>query len=140
VKVVFAGARALPLAPTARYILAELVKLPGGSQVLLRRPKTPGKWPGEFELLVSRLAGILGVSVEWRQPEGIDRSQTYLRDLGMVEDADYVVAFFAQERVMEGGTGHVVEAAWSKLRAVEAYTIGQDGDLIDVGSFDPTEA
>lgn len=135
-RVALAGSRDLPLDRVARYVIGELAKLPEGSTVLLRHPKTKGSQPGGFEQLVHKVATLLNLDVEWCRPEGSDRSQVYLRDLDMVTRADYVVAFFPTP-AMDGGTGHIVEAAWNKGVSIEAWWVQADGSLERIGEYDP---
>ena len=135
-KVALAGSRDLPLDRTAKYVLLRLADLPPGSSVLLRHPKTKGRPPGSFERMCERIAKTLGVRVEWCRPQGEGRSQVYLRDLDMVTRADHAVTFFPTPE-MSGGTGHVVEAAWTRGVAVQAWCITPDGDAERIGEYDP---
>lgn len=137
VRVALAGSRDLPLDRTAAHVLQQLAKLPDGSTVLLRHPKTKGSRPGGFEQLTARLAGVLGITVEWCRPEGSGRGQVYIRDLDMVTKADYAVAFFPTP-AMEGGTGHLVEAAWTKGVSVEAWWVDSNGSAERIGEYDPS--
>ena len=107
------------------------------AKVLLRHPKTQGKPPGGFEHMVAKLAEALGTEVEWCIPEGSERGQVFERDLAMVEKADYVIAFFSTP-ALEGGTGHVVEAAMAKSIPVEAWHVTPDGDAVRIGEYDPS--
>lgn len=133
-RIALAGSRDLPLDRVARHTIPHVSK---AAKVLLRHPKTRSSKPGGFERMVAKLAGILGTEVEWCKPEGSDRSQTYMRDLDMVSKADYVVAYFTVP-TLEGGTGHVVEAAMSKGVPVEAWYVQPDGELERIGEYDPS--
>jgi hypothetical protein len=62
------------------------------------------------------------------------RAGVYNRDIGMVRQASAVFAVFSPDRVMEGGTGHVVKAALDAEVPVEAYTLDEDGTLVLIGS------
>lgn len=135
-RVALAGSRDLPLDRTARHVLSQLTKLPDGSSILLRHPKTKGRPPGGFERMAARIAAPLGIEVLWCRPEGSGREQVYLRDLDMVTRADYAVAFFSTP-AMDGGTGHIVEAAWSKGVSVQAWWIDADGEAERIGEYDP---
>ena len=134
-RVALAGSRDLPLDRTARHVIKRLAELPDGSSILLRHPKTKGAHPGGFEQMVAKIAIILSIDVEWCRPEGMDRAQTFLRDLDMVGRADYVVAYFPTS-LMDGGTGHVVEAAMSKGVSVEGWYVHPDGELERIGEYD----
>lgn len=135
-RVALAGSGDLPLDRTARHVLVRLAELPKGSVIFLRHPKTKGRPPGGFERMCARIAAPLGVKVEWCKPEGQGREQVFLRDLDMVTRADYAVAFFSTPE-MVGGTGHVVESAWSKGVAVQAWWITPDGQAERIGEYDP---
>ena len=108
------------------------------AKVLLRRPKTASRPVGKFERMVARLAETLGTQVEWCAPEGSERGQVFERDLAMVEKADYVIAFFTTP-ALDGGTGHVVEAAMSRGIPVEAWYVMADGEVERIGEYDPTK-
>lgn len=135
-RVALAGSGDLPLDRTARHVLTRLAELPEGSTVFLRHPKTKGRPPGGFERMCARIAEVLGVEVVWCKPEGTGREQVYHRDLDMVTLSDHAVAFFSTPE-MTGGTGHVVEAAWSKGVAVLAYWITPEGEAERIGEYDP---
>lgn len=137
-RVALAGSRDLPLDRTAPHIVKRLAGLPDGSTVFLRHPKTKGGHPGGFEQMVAKIASILGrIEVVWVKPDGVGREQVFLRDLDMVTLADYTVAYFPTP-AMTGGTGHVVEAAWSKAIPVEAWWIDADGEAVRIGEYDPS--
>lgn len=86
--------------------------------------------------MCAKLAKILGVRVEWCQPEGSGLGQAFVRDMEMVTRADYAIAFFPTPE-MTGGTGHVVESAWAKGVAVQAWYVTPDGELERIGEYDP---
>lgn len=131
--VAMAGSHDLPLSKAANGILKVLVGLPPNTKLLLRRGKhTP---PGPFERLVAQLCDSLAIEYEWRRPQEGGRSATYLRDVSMADAADGVIAFFHPERIMDGGTGHLVEKAMDAGRPVWAMTVGDEG-LERVGEID----
>lgn len=134
-RLALAGSGDLPLDRTARHVVPWLTK---ASRVLLRRPKTKGRPPGGFERMTAKLAAILNVEVEWCSPEGSERGQAFLRDLEMVAKADFVVCFFSVPS-LEGGTGHVVDAAMNKGVPVEAWFIDADGEAERIGEYNPFE-
>ena len=135
-KLALAGSRDLPLDLTARHVLQQLVDLPPQSSVLLRRPRSPKRRIGSFELTCAKLAKILGLGVEWWPPAEGGRESVFVRDLDMVSRADLVVAYFPSAEIT-GGTGHVVEAAWSKGAPVKALWIRPDGSEELIGAYDP---
>jgi hypothetical protein len=137
VRVALAGGHNLPMELTAGHLLKILISLPPDVTILLRRPKTPGAEPGRFEREAEQLATLLNLGVEWFAPEGVDRSQTYLRDLNMVRASDFVIAFFPTHE-MTGGTGHVVDAALSQNIAVVSWAVDPDGTLVRIGEYDPS--
>lgn len=57
------------------------------------------------------------------------------RDNEMVRRSDLVLAFFAPGRMMEGGTGHVVESAIDQ--GVPVYSFEVNGALVRTGENDP---
>lgn len=134
-RIALAGNSDLPLDRTARHVVPWLVK---AGTVLLRHPKTRGRRPGGFEQMVAKLCDPLGVEVEWCQPEGSEKGNTFIRDLDMVSRADFVIAYFTTDQ-MDGGTGHVVEAAMSKGIPVEGWWIDVDGGAVRIGEYDPAE-
>src|SRR5678815_529380 len=134
-RVALAGNSDLPLDRTARHVVPWLVK---AGTVFLRHPKTRGRKPGGFEQMVAKLAAALDVEVVWCRPEGSDKGNTYIRDVDMVSRSDFVIAFFTTE-VMDGGTGHVVEAAMSKAIPVEGWWIDSDGEAVRIGEYDPSQ-
>ena len=69
--------------------------------------------------------------------EGPSRGGAYVRDLNLINDADKIIAIFAPDRVMEGGTGHIVNKALDERKEVEAYTIDEQGELVLVGGNNP---
>ena len=69
--------------------------------------------------------------------EGPSRGGAFVRDLKLINDADKIIALFHPGRVMEGGTGHIVNKALDERKEVEAYTIDDEGDLVLVGGHNP---
>ena len=134
-RIALAGNSDLPLDRTARHVVPWLVR---AGTVYLRHPKSKGRKPGGFEQMVAGLCKALGVEVVWCRPEGSEKGNTFLRDLDMVSQADFVIAFFTTEQ-MDGGTGHVVEAAMSKGIPVEGWHIESDGSAARIGEYDPSQ-
>lgn len=58
------------------------------------------------------------------------------RDMAMVRGCDLVIAFFSEDRFMEGGTGNVVNLALSDKIPVEAWVLRKDKNASLVASFD----
>lgn len=63
-------------------------------------------------------------------PDIAAKERTYARDYKLVGEADELYAYFAEGKVMEGGTGHVVKAALEIGINVIAYEVTSHG--IDV--------
>jgi hypothetical protein len=134
-RIALAGNSDLPLDRTARHVVPWLVK---AESVLLRHPKTASRRPGGFEQMVAKLAVPLGVEVIWCRPEGSDKGNTFIRDLEMVRKADFVICYFTTDQ-MDGGTGHVVEAAMNSQVPVEGWWIESDGTAVRIGEYNPFE-
>ncbi len=83
----------------------------------------------ETELVMASASGV-----EPQIFRGGQREENYRRDVDMVAASAFVIALFHPERVMEGGTGHVVEKALDQGKPVTCYTLGVNGQLILVGS------
>ena len=118
------------------YALEEIAKLPEGSVIFLRKPT--GKPARRFELALVVGATLLGVGVRWWEPGPGGRKATFLRDVAMVGAADEVVAYFAEDAEMGGGTGHVVEKALDQNRPCRAYAL-VGGGLKWIGGHDGTD-
>jgi hypothetical protein len=115
-----------------------LKSLPPGSVVLLRRPRTG--LPGFIEGVVEGMVGARpDISVEWFAPQPGGRDQTYRRDFDFVSSADRVEAWFDADAAMEGGTGHVVEAALARGVPVTAWSITKRGRIDRVGELENRE-
>src|SRR5688572_4018229 len=67
---------------------------------------------------------------------GPNRSDVYYRDFDLVSNVDRVIAFFRPDRLMEGGTGHVVYAALCKEVPVEIWTYDDFDNLVNIASDD----
>lgn len=119
----------------AADIDAKLAALPPESTILLRRGLVSP--PGIFEKVVAELAKARDLMVVYLQPTGNDRSAVYRRDYELVEAASRVEAYFASDRVMEGGTSHVVEAAMAREVPVYAWTTTDKGLVVRVGEIEP---
>lgn len=134
-RIALGGNSDLPLDRTARHVVPWLTK---AGTVFLRHPKSPTRKPGGFEQLVARLSVPLGVKVEWMRPEGSEKGNSYVRDVEMCRRSDFVICFFTTE-AMDGGTGHLVEAAMSIGVPVEGWWIDADGEAVRIGEYNPLE-
>lgn len=88
-----------------------------------------------IERLASLICESLGVPVV-RYSAVSSRSGVFHRDYALVRSSSAVFAVFAPNRVMDGGTGHVIKAALDEEIPVEAYTVDDDGSLLMIGSDD----
>lgn len=89
-----------------------------------------------IERLASLICQGLGVPVIRYSASNTGRASVFFRDYAMVRSSSAVFAVFAPDRVMEGGTGHVIKAALDSEIQVEAYTVDDDGTLVMIGSDD----
>lgn len=133
--VAFVGSRDLMSLRIALHIDQRLNDLPPDSVILVRKARVAPL--GKFESVVVELAKAHGLVVRFCQPDGNDRAAVYRRDYELVEAADEIEAYFAVDRVMEGGTGHVVEAALARDRQVFAWSTDEHGHVVRVGEFEP---
>ena len=141
-KVVIAGSRSLPKGQAPRLLLRLLAALPDDAVILLRRGAYTE--PGEFERGVANLAHVLHLDVKWRRPKPTEdspgRVSVYVRDMDMVEEADFGVLFFTRMEHQEGysGTMHLLDKFLDLGRPVHAYTVDQvNGEVERVGDYDP---
>jgi hypothetical protein len=95
--------------------------------------------PGRFERMVAAWCKEMGhPEVYWALPDpSLGSAQVFTRDRDMVSGADIVLAFFSEGHVMEGGTGHVVEAAIDHNVPTYSFTLGES--IQRVGEHDPTD-
>src|SRR5258708_38781413 len=102
----------------------------------VRVPRGSDEPTGALERFVAEITEGLGRTVvrnrAWTNKEG----DVYKRDCEMVEQAISVLAFFAPDQEMEGGTGHVVQAALARNIPVEAYRMSETGRPELLGSDD----
>lgn len=124
----------------AMHLLMKLAELPIDAVVLLRGPL--GGHPGPIEVMAESLARDLNIGIQWCLPEPhTGREGTIDRDLSMVAQADKVIAYFRPDRVMDGGTGRVVDYAQQQGKHVEAYApLDEDDELVWVGGVDAVVA
>ncbi len=128
-----AASAALRIAPDQLlYFLAD--GIPNNSRVWLRRGLKGT--PGVFERMVAEWCRQYPhVEARWIIPDFDEGpGAVFNRDNAMVRDSDLVLAFFAPGRMMEGGTGHVVEAAIDQ--GVPVYSFELNGGLKRVGEHD----
>jgi len=102
----------------------------------VRVPRGSDEPSGALERFVSEIAPGLGRTVNRCRASTNTRGDVYKRDYEMVEQAVSVLAFFAPDREMDGGTGHVVQSALARGIPVEAYRMGETGLPELLGSDD----
>lgn len=120
----------------AVFLAERFLRLPKDCSILVRRARS-GR-VNSFEALVADLAVRTGRTVQFYEPQGDDRGAVYRRDYAFVEAATYIEAYFAPDRVMEGGTGHIVDAALARECPVFAWTVTPSG-IERVGEYEPSE-
>lgn len=103
------------------------------NKISIRAPMG-GDASSPVERMAMNLAGEIGLAVYWVRPHEKTRAANFERDYNLVESADRVMAFFREDRLMEGGTGHVVQAALIRGIPVEAWTHDESGTLVSIGS------
>jgi len=102
------------------------VRVPRGAD----EPTTP------LERFVAQIGPSLGRVIDRNRADTNQKGDVWRRDYDMVEHAVAVLAFFAPDQEMEGGTGHVVQAALARNIPVEAYRLGETGRPELLGSDD----
>jgi hypothetical protein len=135
------GARDLWLTSDVVSILCSILSSMREDEVVaIRAPRSDATTlpASPVERFIQELAPKLGHGVQMYAPSGKGRAATFFRDYDLVDSSDGVYAFFAPEAEMEGGTGHVVQAALNRHKTVEAWTLDVHGHLVFIGS-DETE-
>jgi len=138
--VVIAGSRALPQGQAARLLIRFLAALPGGSLILMRRGLFTS--PGHFEAQVEHVIDLIGLRLEWCQPQPGGRQEVFARDREMVERADLVLTFINAHQIgdEESGTVALADKAMLADKIVYTYALKEAGDevLVErVGEWDP---
>jgi hypothetical protein len=136
-KIAIVGSSDADITAFSQYVLDTMTAYLPNVTYLVRgrkdnRPST------NIELFVTKVAEMWDKPVKVWIPdprvEGKSQQQlNYWRDNSMVADADAVVAFYAPGRVGDGGTGHCVDSALRQEKEVIAFTLDENGRLIEVG-------
>jgi hypothetical protein len=139
-KIVLAGSRRLPSGTAPRALLHFLIRLPTDTQLLIRRAATGVLGP--FERDVEVVADILGLHLEYRQPNPAEtpgRASVFARDIEMVAEADLILVFLSPEDAESGysGTYHLFEKALDDQRPVYGWLVYDDGKTDRWGEYDP---
>lgn len=100
--------------------------------ILTRKTKAWG-----VDQFVRAACEYLGREYTVYEVDGPARGGSFVRDLNLINDSDRIIAVFDPERVMEGGTGHIVNKALDERKEVEAYTVDDSGELVLVGGYNP---
>jgi hypothetical protein len=132
--VTVAGSSKLKVVPdNLLYFLTD--GTPRDTRVFLRRGMQAT--PGKFERLVAQWClEYAHPEARWIIPDPEDGpGAAFIRDREMVRQSDLVLAFFAPEMLMDGGTGHIVECAIDL--AVPCYSWQVTRDIVRVGEHDP---
>jgi hypothetical protein len=118
-----------------KVAIAAILSTFDSDSTLLVRTSSGGVTASPVEQVAVEMAEAKGIPIErFASTEG-GRAATYHRDYRLVEQSDRIVAFFLRGQEMEGGTGHVVEAAIKKGATVEAWALGDDGEVTAIGSI-----
>jgi hypothetical protein len=139
-KVVIAGSRRLPAGTAPRALLHFLLRLPTDTSLLVRRAATGVLGPFEHDVEV--VADILGLHLEYRQPNTSQtpgRASVFARDIEMVAEADLVVVMLSEEDAASGysGTYHLFEKALDNQRPVYGWLVQDNGSVERWGEYDP---
>lgn len=139
-KVAIAGSRRLPTGTAPRVLLHFLLRLPEDAEILLRA-RVSGEM-GPFEQDVETVCEILGLTLEYRQPNPAEtpgRASVFARDIEMVAEADLVLVFLHQGDAETGysGTYHLFEKALDDQRPVYGWIVDDAGNTNRWGEYDP---
>lgn len=129
--IVVVGSRDVPLTEELAIRLAAILST---TEAIAIRKSRSGDLSSPLEQLASLIGEKAGLRVVSYCATTAERRSVYLRDYAMVRSSDRVFAVFSPERVMTGGTAHVVKAALDEEIPVEAYTFDEDGTLLFLGS------
>lgn len=137
--VVIAGSRALPHGQAARVLIRFLAALPPDALVLMRRGLNTQ--PGHFESQVEQVCDLIGLELEWCQPQPGGRTEVWARDVEMVDRADLVLAFVTEAQVGDetSGTAALIDKAMSTDTAAYLYSMNEAGDATRAGEWDPDD-
>lgn len=117
-------------------VVGRIAATEAGSVIRVRAPRAAPHPVTPLEKLIWEIGPSMDRVVHLVTPSTNKRNGTYQRDYELVENAKGVLAFFAPDQEMEGGTGHVVQAALNKNIPVEAYRMNDDGRPELMGSDD----
>jgi len=112
-------------------VLMTLVQETKGT-ILTRNTKEWG-----VDQFVQAACAYLGRDFTVYKVDGPARGGAFIRDLNLINDSDRIIAIFSPDKVMEGGTGHIVNKALDERKEVEAYTVDDSGELVLVGGYNP---
>lgn len=139
--IAIAGSRNLPTGHAVRSLVRLLTRAPEDARILLRHPYGEGP-TGEFEDGVGHVCDVLGLKVEWCEPDTPrtpGRAGVFARDIDMVAKADLVVVLLSERDAKDGysGTMHVFEQALQQERPVYGFIVHASGVTTRWGEFDP---
>jgi hypothetical protein len=87
-----------------------------------------------IETMVNKIGERIGRTVvPFRATEG-GSAAGYFRDVKMCQEASEVFAFFAPDKLMQGGTGHVAICALRQGLPVHAFELDDDGNVTESAS------
>jgi hypothetical protein len=141
--VVIAGSRALPHGQAPRILIRFLAALPADAVILMRRGLNTQ--PGHFEAQVEHVIDMIGLALEWCQPQPGGRTEVWQRDEEMLARADLVLGFMTVDQIgdEDSGTVKLVDRAMHQdiptyAYALEELTPGVVG-VEEVGWWDPED-
>lgn len=123
------GARELWPVPAVASAVLNIMVTHEGNVFCIRANRASEITSGTEDLVDKIGARLNAVVLPWTAAGG----SSFHRDEEMVASATEVHAFFAPGAVMEGGTGHVAQVALRLGKALTAYTLNDDGDVVVIG-------
>lgn len=136
-KLVIVGSSDLWVTPEIiSIVLGKIMTTTPGTVLAVRAPRSAQTPTTQLEKFIWDMAAQFDRVAHMQIPTSNQKGDVYKRDYELVEGADGVLAFFAPDQEMEGGTGHVVQAALARSIPVEAYRMADNGRPELLGSDD----
>lgn len=136
-KLVIVGSSDLWVTPEiVSIVLGKVMTTEPGTVLGVRAPRSANTPVTQLEKFIWEVGTSLDRVAHMFIPISNKKSDTFKRDYELVEGALGVLAFFAPDQEMEGGTGHVVQAALARDIPVEAYRMADSGHPELLGSDD----
>ena len=143
-KVAVGGSRKLPRGSAQRFLVRFLIAFADEYEpdaTVLVRAAASGEMQ-EFEAAIAGMCRAIALPVETRSPKPAEtpgRASVFRRDIELVNEADLVLLFFAEEDAEGGysGTYHLFEKALDDERPVYAWVVDAEGVAFPWGDYDP---